>query len=221
MAFENGNIYRGVVAITGVMGSGKSTVAAMLARKGAFLINADTLARQVFEPGYERYLFVKTELNEAFPEIKATLFYPSGELNRPGLAAHVFGSVEKTEKLNSIVHPEVRRLFAREREKAAPGDVILYDIPLLYETQMERFFDAVIVVYAPEELCLQRAMGRLHIPEEDARKRMKRQISIEKKREKADYVVENVGSIEDLKSGVDRLWEVLQSRDTPEKEGRT
>jgi len=215
---EPENPYRGVIAITGLIGSGKTTVSKMLEKRGAVLIYADALAREVLEPGYARYERVKSELIAAFSGNGEELFDSSGALNRAALGRQVFSSEEKTSLLNSIVHPEVRRLFIKKRAGIGLEKVVVYDVPLLYETAMESFFDMVVVVYAPLELCLKRASERLNISEEEAKNRATRQISIEKKRQMADYVVENQGSLQELKEEADQLWEYLQKRENS-KEG--
>lgn len=217
MSNKPDNPYQGVIAVTGVMGSGKTTLSRMLQVFGARVIFADELAREVLDPAYEGYERLARQIAQNFSSSQNTLFDSSGRLIRAELGRRAFATAENTNLLNSIVHPEVRCLFEKKRAQNEPGKIIVYDVPLLFETHMESFFEMVIVVYAPQELCLKRAVERLKISEDEAKNRMARQISIEKKRQLADYVVNNQGTLQELEEKVKELWQYLQNRTTPEE----
>jgi len=189
------------VGLTGGVGSGKSTVATLLAEHGAVVIDADAIAREVVEPGTPGFDAVV----EAFGN---EVVGADGRLDRPKLAGIVFGDESRRAELNSIVHPLVGQRTI-ELAQAAPADaVVVYDIPLLVENNMATGFDVVLVVEAEEELRLARLAER-GMAADDARERMAAQASDDQRREVADVVIQNNDSLEDLKAAVDDLWEVL------------
>ncbi len=207
------NPYATVYGLTGVMGSGKTTVAYLLEKRGACVIYADQLAREILEPQYSGFLSLKKQLVSLFGgDIKEDKLFNGDLLNRPLLANLVFHDREKLEQLNAIMHPEVGRLF-REKMKSenSASKVIVYDIPLLFETGLAEKVKKTVVVYAPFEVALERATGRLGITKEEAKSRMDFQISIEKKAKMADYVVNNSGSREELEEQMDALWKYLSN----------
>ncbi len=202
-----------IFGLTGVIGSGKSTVAAMFAEMGAKIVDADVLSRHVTSPDYENYPALVDRLETALGEktLKATgmpLLTPEG-INRKALANLVFNDTKSLGQLNEILHPEIHRLFLREVEKA--DGIIIYDVPLLFENNMHSMFEAVIVVYAHPEICAQRAALRSHQSVSEIKKRMDKQISIEKKKEMADYVIENNSDISVLRSQVRAVWEEINN----------
>lgn len=187
------------VGLTGGIASGKSEVARRLVELGAVLVDADAIAREVVEPGTEGL----AEIVEAFgPE----MLTDDGALDRGALGAVVFADPARRELLNSIVHPRVRAR-AGEIVAQAPGDaVVVQDIPLLVETGQTSNFDAVIVVDAPDEVRIRRLGERNGLTEEQSRARMAAQASREERLEAADYVIENTGTLLELRDAVDRLW---------------
>jgi dephospho-CoA kinase len=186
------------IGLTGGIGSGKSTVSALLAARGAVVIDADRIAREVVEPGTPGLAAVA----EAFGPGVLT---PDGSLDRPALAAIVFADPAAREKLDGIVHPLVRSR-ATELAAAAPEDaVVVHDVPLLVETGQAGSYDLVLVVQADPDTRIDRLVRR-GLTEEDARARIAAQASDEQRRAVADVVLENDGTPDDLAEQVDRFW---------------
>jgi dephospho-CoA kinase len=186
------------IGLTGGIGSGKSTVARLLAERGAEVIDADVLAREVVAPGTPGLAAVV----EAFGPRVLTA---DGALDRPALAVVVFGDPDARARLDGIVHPLVRAR-ARELIAAMPPDaVVVQDIPLLVETGQAGSFDLVLVVEADVGTRVARLVDR-GLPEEDARARIAAQATDEQRRAVADVVLDNSGSTADLAAQVDRFW---------------
>ena len=178
------------LGLTGSIGAGKSTVARLLRERGLTVLDADAEARAVTEQPE-----VLAELEAAFPGVVV-----GGTLDRAGLAARVFGDPAQVARLNAITHPRVRaRMQALEAQAAAGGAKwVVQDIPLLFEGGLERGMDAVLVVDAPLELRLTRALARGGLTREDILARDARQMSAEEKRKRATAVLDNSGSLADL-----------------------
>ena len=194
-----------VIALTGGIGSGKSTVAALLRAHGAVVVDADAIAREVVEPGRPAL----AEIVEAFgPGVLAE----DGSLDRQALGRIVFADPRQREALEAITHPRIAARSAELIAAAPSGSVVVYDMPLLVEQGGEglRSWDAVVVVDAPDDTRLARLVGR-GMSAEDARARMAAQASREARLAVADYVVDNSGSVEDLAGQVDRLWAELHA----------
>ncbi len=189
------------VGLTGGVGSGKSTVAALLAEHGATIIDADAIAREVVEPGTPGFAAVVEKFGD---EIVGT----DGRLDRPALAAIVFRDAERRAELNAVVHPLVGQRVT-EVAAAAPEDaVVVYDIPLLVENDLAAGFETVLVVEAPADVRLQRLAGR-GMAEDDARERMKSQASDDQRRAVADELIVNGGDRDQLAARVAEVWERL------------
>ena len=193
------------VGLTGGVASGKSTVSAILAELGAVIIDADQLAREVVAPGTEGL----AEVVAAFGEGVLTA---EGELDRPAMGAIVFADPEKRRALESIVHPRVRARAAEIEAAAPPGAVVVHDIPLLAETGQGNGFDAVVVVDVPAGVQVERMTGIRGMTREDAQARIGAQATREQRREIATYVIENTGSLEDLRMEVERVLDELAAR---------
>ncbi len=210
------NPYAQVYGLTGVMGSGKSTVAELFKAEGAHVLDADEIARFVIDPASPWYTQLKAKLIAAFGVFSdAPLFADDGTLDRARLASITFGHAERVRLLNSIMHPVIQREFATRILRAEEGVPVIYDVPLLFETGLEKKLKATIVVYAPEAICIARAIERAaargqRLTEDEARSRLMSQISIEKKRELADYIIDNSGDLEALKSQVAGLYQRLR-----------
>jgi dephospho-CoA kinase len=184
-----------IAGLTGGIATGKSTVSSFLKEAGAVIIDADAIARDV----------VKKDL-PAWHEIVKTfgkdVLLPDGEIDRARLGGIIFGDSSKKEILNGIVHPHVIRKVAEQIDKIqkeSPGSIVILDVPLLIEAGMDKGLDAVILVYAPEELQLIRIIERDGLSHEDALLRVRSQIPIEKKREFATIIIDNSGTIEETK----------------------
>lgn len=188
------------VGLSGGIGSGKSTVAAALGRRGAIVIDADAIAREVVEPG-------TPGLEAVVQRFGAGVLDGGGRLDRPRLAALVFDDPVARADLNAIVHPLVAAETAR-RIAAAPADsVVVIDVPLLVEAARSGY-DVVVIVEAPEAVRLERLTGRGMNPD-DARARMGAQASDADRRKVADVVVDNSGTPEALEAQIDALWAQL------------
>jgi dephospho-CoA kinase len=186
------------IGLTGGIGSGKSTVSALLAERGAVVVDADRIAREVVEPGTPGLAAIV----EAFGDAVLT---PDGALDRPALAAVVFADPDARRRLDAIVHPLVRAR-GRELEAAAPhGSVVVHDVPLLAETGQAASYDLVLVVLADEETRVARLVRR-GLTAEDARARIAVQATDEQRRAIADVVLDNSGPPEQLAEQVDRFW---------------
>jgi dephospho-CoA kinase len=186
------------IGLTGGIGSGKSTVSALLAARGALIVDADRIAREVVEPGTEGLAAVV----EAFG---AQVLTADGSLDRPALAAVVFSDPAARARLDAVVHPLVRRRTA-ELVAAAPADaVVVNDVPLLVETGQAASYDVVLVVEADPEIRVARLVQR-GLTEDDARARIASQATDEQRRAVADVVLDNSGTPEELAEQVDRFW---------------
>jgi len=196
-----------VVGLTGGIGTGKSTVSAMLRDLGATVIDADEATRAVQAPGSEGLRRLAAEFGDGILTL-------GGELDRTRLADIAFNDPEARRRLNAIVHPLVREWMAeRQQEAVERGDpVVVMDIPLLFEARGAGAFETVLLVYAPEELQLERLVQLRGMTADAARARIAAQMPIEEKRRQATYVIENTGNLDDLRRRVERVWGELASR---------
>jgi dephospho-CoA kinase len=194
-----------LVGLTGGIGAGKSTVARMLAERGAVVFDADQLARAAIEPGTPGF-------DAVLDRFGTTVVGPDGAVDREVLADVVFEDEAARRDLEGIIHPEVGRLF-REATDAHrdTDDVVVHDIPLLVEAGMQDLFDVVVVVEAPDDVRVAR-LGERGMPEEEVRERMAAQAGDEERARVADVVVRNVGDVGDLERRVEELWRDLQQR---------
>jgi dephospho-CoA kinase len=186
------------IGLTGGIGSGKSTVSALLAERGAVIIDADRIAREVVEPGTPGLAAVVAAFGDG-------VVGPDGGLDRPALAAVVFVDPEARARLDGIVHPLVRARAAEVAAAAPPDAVLVHDIPLLVETGQAARFDLVLVVRADQEVRVARLVQR-GLTEDDARARIAAQATDEQRAAVADVVLDNSGTREELAAQVDRFW---------------
>jgi len=194
-----------LVGLTGGIGSGKSTVARMLERRGAVVLDADRLARDVVEPGTPGFDAVVVRFGDA-------VVAPGGSLDRASLASIVFADNEARAELEAIVHPEVRRAIAEGvAARADTDDVVVVDSPLLIETGADEGFPVVIVVTASAENRIARLSAR-GMAKSDAQARMAAQMPLEAKAAHADVLLDNDGDEAGLERQVDRLWADLRAR---------
>ena len=186
------------LALSGGIGAGKSTIAQVLRGLGVFVVDADQLAREVLSPSHPVYEAVLANFG-------TDLALPDHSLDRRLLAQRAFSSPESTLLLNSLTHPAISAL-AWERLKSAPqGSCALYDVPLLTTYEDASLFDVVIMVSAPEEVRVSRLISR-GLSEEDARSRIRSQISDIERRKLASIWVENHGNQEDLADVSNQLY---------------
>lgn len=192
--------------LTGNIASGKSAVASLLAGLGATVIDADVLAREAVAPGTDGYARVVAHFG---PEIVNA----DGTIDRAALRKRVFSDPLERDRLNAIVHPAVGRLRdARLAESRARGDeIVVSDIPLLFEVGLEHAFDGVVLVDAPPALRLARLMRDRGLSEADAQAMIDAQWPSERKRAGATWVIDNDGSREQLAVRVAELWRAIQS----------
>lgn len=188
--------YQKVVVITGSLGSGKSTAAALLKEEGAEVVSADELAREAVRPG-------SSILQKIAAIFGTEMILPNLELDRKRMGKLVFSDPEKRKQLEKLVHPEVQRL-AEERFQAALDrgiKSIIYDCPLYFESGLDNLgFAASILIAAPKDLCLERVMKRDDLTRAEAEARLSAQFSVEEKSKRASVVVWNDSSIEELKT---------------------
>jgi len=193
------------VALTGGIGSGKSTVAALLADRGAVVVDADAIAREIVEPG-------QPALEEIVKSFGAGVLTPDGRLDRAALAKIVFADAAALARLNAITHPRIAAVSAERLASASAEAVVVYDMPLLVEQGPAALegWDAIVVVDAPEDLRVARLVER-GLSEEDARARVDAQASRADRLAVADHVLDNGGGLTDLQAQVDDLWTRLMT----------
>jgi len=193
------------IGLTGNIASGKSEVARMLADRGATIIDADELAREAVEPETQA-------LKDIIKRWGKDILNQDGGLDRAALRQIVFADQNELDALNRIVHPGVTRLrdreIARARERGDP--IVVCVIPLLFERNIVEEFDAIIVVDAPRPLRLERLVATRGLEETEAMNMIASQMPAELKRARADFVIENDGSLDKLERDVDALWSSLQ-----------
>lgn len=196
-----------MIGLTGGIGSGKSTVAALLAEHGFPVVDADQLAREVVEPGQPAL----AELAEAFGQ---DVLHDDGSLNRPELAARAFVDKEHTELLNSITHPRIRQLREQRFRQAADAgaDAVVYDMPLLVEQGVDKHMDLTVVVDVNVEERIRRLVSTRGLTEEDARRRIAAQVDDAERLAAADVVIDNNGPVEALGEQVEQLVRVIRGR---------
>jgi dephospho-CoA kinase len=190
------------IGLTGGIGSGKSTVAAMLVENGAVLVDADEIARDLVEPGGEA-------LAELVTEFGPRILQANGSLSRAELASMAFSDQRATERLNAIMHPLIRAEAQRRMEAHPDASVIVYDMPLLVETGQGALVDVVVVVDVPDDVQIHRAVALRGLDEADVRRRMAVQASREERLAAADFVIDNSADLAFTRHQVDDLWRRL------------
>ena len=195
-----------LVGLTGGIASGKSTVAKILERLGAAVINADALSREVVEPGKEAW----REIIDAFG---AGILQPDQTLDRQKLRTVIFNDRDGRKKLEAIIHPRVRALAEeRIREHAAAGySIIVYEVPLLFEGNLHEWLRPVILVACNVDTQRTRLQERDQLTQTEAQKHIDAQMSLEEKRRLSDYVIENDGSLANLEQQVRTVLEKIKA----------
>lgn len=189
------------IGLTGGIACGKSTVAAMFVQRGAVLIDADQIAREVVLPGSPALAQVADRFGQA-------VLQPDGSLNRKALGEIVFRDEAARKELESILHPRIRALM-RERlesnERESPNKLVVVDVPLLFESKLEQMFEETVLVYIPRSLQLTRLERRDGLTRQQAESRLAAQMPIDAKRELADYIIDNSGERSDTERQVDEF----------------
>lgn len=188
-----------VIGLTGGIGTGKSTVSELLAVHGFKIVDADIAAREAVEKGSEGLEQVRRTFgDEAIDE--------NGEMNRKYVGEIVFNDDKKREELNHIIHPIVRELMEKQKEAyLEQGYNVIMDIPLLFENNLQDTVDETWLVYASESIQVERLMERNDLTQEEAKARVYSQISIDKKCRMADHVIDNRGTLLELKQNLEAL----------------
>jgi len=202
-----------LVGLTGVIGAGKSIVGREFEKLGAIIIDADTLSRDAVKPGSAALKSIQLEFGKE-------ILTATGELDRARMGEIVFKDPQKRTELENIVHPEVRRLFfvqletIKMRNLATPPSeipLVVYIVPLLFESRFSyEELEKIIVVSAPRETCLKRIIERDKCPRELAERKLDSQLPIEEKEKRADFVIRNEGSIEDLSQQVKEVYQKIR-----------
>jgi len=203
------------VALTGNVAAGKSSVLRWFASWGAAVIDADSLVREAQRPGTPTYAAIVRRFGEK-------VLLPDGTLDRAALRARVLDDDEALQALNQIVHPAVRRRREELANRAAAqgARVLVNDIPLLFEVLDPSQFDVVVVVDAPSGVRRKRLLGR-GLSEREADQLMASQLPSDLKRRQADIVIDNAGSLEDLRASAESAWrEIIRRLDPPEHGSR-
>jgi dephospho-CoA kinase len=193
-----------VVGLTGGIGSGKSTVSALLAAKGAVVVDADAVVHELQRPG--------TAVFEAMVDRFGNgIVAADGSLDRSAVANIVFNDPDALADLNGIVHPAVGAEIVRRMDELSTTDaVVVLDVPLMVESARGYPVAGLIVVDVDPEVALRRLVEQRGMREDDARARISRQASREERRARADVVIENSGSLDDLAAQVDRAWRWIE-----------
>jgi dephospho-CoA kinase len=191
-----------MIGLTGGIATGKSTVAQRLRELGAYVLDADIIAREVVEPrtpGWER-------VKEVFPEV----IREDSTIDRKLLGDIIFSDAQAKKALEEIIHPLViARMRSEGEAQERAGRVVVCDIPLLYESGSERWLDEVWVVYADPAAQLRRLMGRSNVNRERALQMIRAQMPLEEKVRRADRVIDNSGTLEQCHAQVDALWKEM------------
>jgi len=192
-----------LVGLTGGVGSGKSAVAAMLRALGAEVVDADEASHAVYEPGTPGFAAVVREFGDGYVR--------DGHIDRKALGELVFKDPEARRRLNAIVHPLVREWMADRTAEAVDrgADVVVQDVPLLFENKLESLFPTVILVWVPAEMQVERLIGGRSFTPERAREVIAAQMPIEDKRSRATHVIDNTGSRQSTRAQVEKLWRSL------------
>lgn len=196
-----------VVGLTGAIASGKSLVSAELKRLGAFIIDADLIARRIVEPGMPAY-------NEIVAGFGQGIVCPDGSLDRKALGRIVFSDKERLALLNRITHPRIVEEIENDLaviRQGHPGAIIVVDAALIIELGLHRKMDRVVVVYSDEERCVERMKDRDRLSGSEARERLEAQMPLKEKLAYADYIIGNSGEIEETMKRVKEVFDALAS----------
>jgi dephospho-CoA kinase len=193
-----------IFGLTGGIATGKSTVAQLLVARGAALIDADVVARQVVEPGSPAL----AELAQRFPGV----LKPDGALDRAALGQRIFHDAAAREAVNAITHPRIQAAVLEQtlRLQAQGEPLVIYDAALLIENRLHEAMNGVILVVAPPEVQRARLMARNGLSEAEAQARIDSQLPLDRKRAHATWIIDNGGTREATAQQVEVLWQQLQ-----------
>lgn len=204
-----------IVALTGGIGSGKSTVARMFKDEGAHLIDFDYLARLVVEPD-------KPAWREIIDYFGPKILSYDRTLNRSALAKIIFSDDKSRKILESFTHPRIfeeRDILIKAIKEKDPSSIVIIDFPLLFELGLNKKFDKVILVYVKRDVQLKRIIKRDGLEKEELEKRFKSQIPIEEKRSLSDYIINNEGKLNNTKDQVRKVMNELKELAKTRKQG--
>lgn len=205
-----------LIALTGGIASGKSTIARRLVDLGAQVVDADQIVRDVQSPGSPVLAAIEVAFGPG-------VIRPDGELDRAALGALVFGDEAARQRLNAIVHPAVRAESARRFAAASADDpdaTVVYDVPLLVEARVDDPWDLVVVAHAPSDVRMRRLVELRGLREDEAAARIAAQVSDDRRLAIADVVIDTAGSLEDTIAQVDALWAELPQLISTRASGR-
>jgi len=198
-----------IIGLTGGIASGKSTVSKTLKELGAYIIDGDETAHNVIEPHKPAW----KDIVAAFGD---DILNPDETINRDKMGKIVFSDPEQLTRLNHITHPRIMQSFKDDFQRvraANPDAIVVLEVPLLYETFMERMCDEVWVVWVDHETQLKRLMERNHYSQEEAERRINSQIPLDEKAHRADVVINNQGSIEETKNSATKYFNAILERE--------
>lgn len=190
------------IGLTGGIATGKSTVSAMLVKRGAVLVDADRIAREVVLPG-------SSVLDKIVERFGQAVLHEDGTLNRKALGGIIFRDTADRKALEEIMHPAIRKVMIdrmQQYEKECPDRLVVVDVPLLFESGLQSLFLEVMVVYAPKSVQIDRLMVRDGLAEEEACQRLNAQMDIEDKRKLADIVIHNGGDLDETERQIEQFW---------------
>ncbi len=191
-----------IAGLTGGIASGKSTVSSILKELGAKIADADKIAKEISESEE-----VISEMIELFGR---DILGNDGKLDRAEVKKIVFGDKEKLKQLNSLIHPKVIEEFKKIKENSAKNDIIIFDVPLLFEAGMNRLCDKVVLVFVDKETQIKRMFERDGIEKDLAVKIINSQMSLEEKIKKSDILIENNGTLEELREKTEKIFRELK-----------
>lgn len=196
-----------IIGLTGGLAAGKTTVASMFAQLGARVVNADTIVHQLSAPGGSCFKAVVKAFSKDILR--------NGQIDRKKLAEIVFKDAKKLRQLEEILHPEVKEIIKKEikrHRKSKRREIVILDVPLLFESKLERGVDYTVVVRAGRKIQLKRAAQNLGLTKSEALGRIKAQLPLGVKLSLADIIINNQGSKKQVQKEVEKVWQRLQSR---------